>query len=225
VNQQGIALKNPTGWFAAGREVARAMVLLSDGAFKLYMYLCLTADRTNGRLKIDQGQLAAALKKSRRSVVSYLDELRAHQICIMEPALNQHVVGHIEVCDRFWPYVKSRRDEDGADTLDSYIEAIRQFLAARKCVNPVFNPSDEKIAAQMFRERVELQQIDRAVLLACARRYVALLNGTVIGQVAGLSYFKSAIQEVRSLNTPAGYWQHLASRVTQFERQWANKAG
>jgi hypothetical protein len=35
VSERRITLKNPMGWFAAGREVARAMALLSDGAFKV----------------------------------------------------------------------------------------------------------------------------------------------------------------------------------------------
>jgi len=83
-------------------------------------------------------------------------------------------------------------------------------------VKPVFNPADEKLAAQLFREHVELQQIKHAVLLACARRYVALLNGTVIGRVAGLSYFRAAIQEVRSVHTSEGYWQHLGQRIAKF---------
>jgi hypothetical protein len=199
------------------------MAVLSDGAFKVYMYVCLTADRSNGRLKIAHGDLATALKKSRRSIVNYLEELREHQICSMESALNQHVAGHIEVCDRFWPYVKCRRDEDASETLDSYIETVRQFLAERRCVNPVFNPADERLAAQLFREHVELKQIEHAVMLACARRYVALLNGTVVGHIAGLSYFSPAIQEVRSLQTSEGYWQHLAQRVVKFELQWMGK--
>ena len=36
-----LQLKQPTGWFAAGREFAQALTLLSDGAFKLYVHLCL----------------------------------------------------------------------------------------------------------------------------------------------------------------------------------------
>jgi DNA-binding transcriptional regulator LsrR (DeoR family) len=128
------------------------MALLSDGAFKAYMHACLTADRSTGRLKIAQGDIATALKKSRRSIVNYLDELREHEICSIEAARNQHVTGDIEVCDPFWPYVKCRGDQDSDKELSSYVEAIRQLLAVRKCVNPVFNPADEKLAAQLFRE-------------------------------------------------------------------------
>jgi len=36
-------LKQPTGWFAAGREVACALELLSDATFKLFVWLCLHA--------------------------------------------------------------------------------------------------------------------------------------------------------------------------------------
>jgi hypothetical protein len=94
------------------------------------------------------------------------------------------------------------------------------LLAARKCVKPVFNPADERLAEQLFREQVGLEQVEHAILLACARRHVALLNGTVVGRIAGLSYFMSAIQEVRTLQTSGGYWQHLASRIGQLESAW-----
>jgi hypothetical protein len=41
----------------------------------------------------------------------------------------------------------------------------------------VFNPADEKLAAQLFREHAELTQIEHAVLLAFARRHVASCVG------------------------------------------------
>ena len=221
MSHQRITLKNPTGWFAAGCEVSRAMALLSDGAFKVYMHVCLKADRSTGRLKIAQGDLATALSKSRRSIVSYLEELHKHQICKIDAARNQHAAGQIEVCDPFWPYVKCRQDQDHDKTLDSYMEAIRQLLAVRKCVKPVFNPADEKLAAELFREHVGLKHIEHAVLLACARRYMALLNGPAVGLISGLRYFRSTIEEVRVLQVSEDYWQHVGSRVGNFERQWS----
>jgi hypothetical protein len=48
MSERVLRLKHPTGWFAAGREVSRALPLLSDGAFKLYIHLCLTAERSTG---------------------------------------------------------------------------------------------------------------------------------------------------------------------------------
>src|SRR2546427_10344233 len=54
-------LKEPTGWFAAGRSFRQALTLLSDGAFKLFAYICLEADRRTGRFETTQRELAQAL--------------------------------------------------------------------------------------------------------------------------------------------------------------------
>jgi hypothetical protein len=123
----------------------------------------------------------------------------------------------------FWPYVKSNRVEQVGDEAASYVETVRRLLAARKCVNQMFNPADAQLAMQMFGDQLELIYIERGILLGCARRYVALLNGTVVGLISGLRYFSSAIQEVRALRISDDYWGHLASRVVKFERQWAGR--
>ena len=65
-------LKHANGWFAAGPEVARAIALLSDGAFKLFVYLCLLANRYTGCFAFNDLVLATVLQKSLRSIVSYL---------------------------------------------------------------------------------------------------------------------------------------------------------
>jgi len=43
MNAPRLRLKHATGWFAAGREVTEAMTLLSDAAFKVFLWLCLHA--------------------------------------------------------------------------------------------------------------------------------------------------------------------------------------
>jgi hypothetical protein len=47
-------LKDPSGWFAAGPRMLQALHLLSDGAFKLFAYISLTASRSTGRLSVTQ---------------------------------------------------------------------------------------------------------------------------------------------------------------------------
>ena len=46
-----LVVKQSAGWFAAGWQFAEALQELSDAAFKLHTWLCLTADRLplNGR--------------------------------------------------------------------------------------------------------------------------------------------------------------------------------
>jgi hypothetical protein len=82
-------------------------------------------------------------------------------------------------------------------------------LAVRKWVQPAFNPADEKLAAQLFLEHVELKQIEHAVLLACARRYVALLNETAVGLIPGLGYSAAPFRRFelsKSRKTTGNIW-------------------
>ena len=220
MNEPHPRLKHPTGWFAAGREVARALTLLSDGAFKVYIHLCLNADRRTGRLSAEQGGLAKTLRKSRRSVVTYLDELRHHGVCSIQAAVNQHLGGEIEICDPFWPYEKARLSIK-TDTLAGYIEQARRLLGARPCVGNAFTHADERLAAALFERKVPIEDIEHAVLLGCARKYVALINHQNHDSIVSFSYFQSVVEEVRELKMPAEYWSHLQIRLDRLEQQWA----
>src|SRR6516225_11261112 len=95
-------LKHPQGWFAAGREVSRAMELLSDGAFKLYIYICLHAERDTGCLEIVETNMARALGKSPQLIEGCIKEMERQGICRRRYATKCQNVDQIEVCDAFW---------------------------------------------------------------------------------------------------------------------------
>ena len=54
-------------------------------------------------------ELARATGHSTRSLTTYLEELRRSEVAVVYRAANQHELGRVEICDRFWPYVKLRR--------------------------------------------------------------------------------------------------------------------
>jgi hypothetical protein len=68
-----LILKQPTGWFAAGREFAQAITLLSDGAFKLYVYACLRAGRHTGCLRATVEELARAVETTPTLIAMNVD--------------------------------------------------------------------------------------------------------------------------------------------------------
>jgi hypothetical protein len=216
---QGAKLKHPTGWFAAGREVVRASGVLSDGAFRLYIHLCLSADRSTGCLRTRQADLAKALRKSRRSVVTYLEEMRALNVCAIRPAVNQHAVGEIEICDAFWPYERMAPAQ-ATNAQASYTEQVRRLFQARRCVESPFSPADQKLAAGFFQQRIGLEQIETALLLGCARKYVAMLNGKISGPITSLGYFQAVVDEIGKLQISADYTKYLRQRVARLEEQW-----
>ena len=219
MSQPPLTLKRPTGFFAAGRELDQALTLLSDGAFKLFVHVCLHAERATGRLRFRQADLAQRLSKSPRSIGSYLEELRRKGVCEVHAAANQHRTGSIEIADRFWPYHKHTIDKPAQQSA-RYIERVRELFRSRPCVAGGFTAADERLAAEWQQRGVGLEQLERAYLLGCARKYVALLNHPSAPLISSLRYFETLLGEVSEQHVSAGYWQHLARQVEQLERRW-----
>jgi hypothetical protein len=212
-------LKHPTGWFAAGREVAAAMTLLSDGAFKLYVFLCLRADRSSARLEIDQSSVARSLAKSRRSVIAYFGELKRRGVCEVNFAGNQHSRGVVQICDSFWPYVIPA-STGNTENANSYVMLIRMLLETRRCIRFSFAPADEKLARSLFFDRVPIESIERAILLGCTRKYVSWLNGQPSGPIASFGYFRTIVDEVAEMDTSPEYWRYIGESLDKYERAW-----
>jgi hypothetical protein len=101
-----LILKQPTGWFAAGREFARAIPLLSDGAFKLYVHACLRANRHTGRLDATVEELARAVETTPSIIAMNVDELEERAVCRVTRNGSSHLV--LEIRDSFWPYLKQQ---------------------------------------------------------------------------------------------------------------------
>src|SRR5438552_1488576 len=93
------SLKQSTGWFAAGDSFRQALTLLSDGAFKLFTYICLKADRQTACFQATQKDLAMVLGKSRRILGSYVRELKEKKVCDVHVGTNQFFSTTFEICD------------------------------------------------------------------------------------------------------------------------------
>jgi hypothetical protein len=109
-----LTLKNPRGWFAAGVEVEKALTILSDGAFKLFVYLCLNARRDTGVLEISQTELARNLKKGQQTLRRYFDEMRTAGICQSRFSHSPLGRGMIEISEAYWPYL-AKAEEAATD--------------------------------------------------------------------------------------------------------------
>ena len=102
-----IRLKPSAGWFAAGERFETALLGLSDGAFRLFAYLCLKAERSDGSIQIQPSELSRILHRSRRSVGVYLHELEEKGVCQLRRGANQYTLSRVVICDAYWPYERS----------------------------------------------------------------------------------------------------------------------
>jgi hypothetical protein len=222
-----LRLKRSTGWFAAGQEVATALPLLSDAAFRLYDFLCLNVDRHSARMVWEPRELANLLQRDRQSVTDALEELCRYQVCRRHPDADNRIAVDrlsVEICDRFWPYEKPPVEEYGIDQ-NRYVQQARQMLSVPACVRVNFSAADERLAAILYRRGVTLVHLQRAIWLGCARKYVALLNGSEHTPmlVTSLNYFSALVNEVAETSVGEDYWKHMQTRVTQLERMWLDR--
>jgi hypothetical protein len=93
-------------------------------------------------------------------------------------------------------------------------------LLAHACVQASFTAADEKIAAGLYRRGITLEQVTRAILLGCARKYVAMINAGVRTPITSLQYFSDVIEEVTDSAIPESYWEPLRWKVARMEQQW-----
>jgi len=216
MNASRLILKQPTGWFAAGREVTQAMRSLSDAAFKLYLYLCLQAERHTARLILNLADATKELGKDPAWIEDGLDELCRNQMC-------ERCGAGIEICDRFWPYQKQPGRAAAAPEAE-FVRQVRAAFLKPACVRSTFTVADEKLALNLYRREVSLEQVRWAIWLGCARKYTAMLNGQTCQPITSLAYFATLIGEVRQPQIPASYWEHVRRRAEEMEKRWLQTA-
>ena len=213
-----LTLKQSTGWFAAGWQFGEALLILSDGAFKVFAWLCLNADRHTGQIRISAPEISRELRKSEPWTQTALTELAEHGVCRWMEEM-------VEIADVYWPYEKQLAGTGP----DEYVAQVRRMLPGPDspgCVRCRFTSADEKLARDLHRRGVGLAQIQRAIILGCVRKYATLLaNGAAWAPIASLSYFTSIIEEVCHTSVPDSYWAYTRRKLGELERQWLSRTG
>lgn len=208
-----LELKSPSGWFAAGREVRLAATLLSDSSFKLFVWACLQAERSSGRLRLVVADLARSLHKTEDEIGLCIRQLVAAGVWRF------HAPGCVEIQERFWPYQR-HLPEARTDEVEAYVAAIRRLFLRHACVSSSFSSADERLAADWRRRGVSFELAERAIYLGVVRKYAALINNGKGTPITALSYFENLIDEVGCANVSTNYWQHVMRRTEQFEQRW-----
>ena len=157
-----LSLKHEKGWFAAGVEVENALKTLSDGAFKLFIHLCLVTPRQTGLLETSQTELARTLNKGNATIRKYLQEMEKNGICRLSGfAPVPYCRGHIQITESYWPYHRRQTPPQG-DGVDESVDQVRLLLQDRRCVRVSFSTADEILARKWLEEGNSLERISDA---------------------------------------------------------------
>jgi hypothetical protein len=209
-----LRLKRANGWFAAGLEIEQALFLLSDSAFRLFVWICLRANRSTGTLQTEHAQIARVLHKSPDEIGRDLEELTHLQVC--------RVAGdQIVIQDRFWPYERACTDMETAQP--AYVSAIKRAFLRHACVRSSFTAADEKLARDWQQRGISHQLIEHAILLGVARKYTALLNGGAATPITALEYFAGIIAELDKAPANETYCTYLKRKVQMLEAEYRKR--
>jgi hypothetical protein len=223
MNSSPLILKNTSNWFAAGIEVQQALEILTDGAFKVFMHICLNAERKTGILRTTQVELARNLNKANGTIRKCLLEMENAGISRNSFNNSPHRRGSVQITPPYWPYEREaeHKTDDGCE---QFISQIRTILQERACVRSCFTTADEVLARQWFHSAVPLDRIRQAILLGCARKYVAWRNNPGIQEpISTLCYFSPIIEEIAKQKLNPDYWEFLRGRIQRHEKLWIEK--
>lgn len=214
-----LSLKQSNGWFPAGDTFRKAMAILSDGAFRLFAFLCFEADRRTGRFQTTHKELALALGKSKRAIGSYIAELEAREICHVNPGKNQFAHTTFEISDSYWPY---RRSDDCPESSEqkAYVETVRACFLSLGCGSGKFGAAEVAEARGLQRRGIPLTVIEEAMLLGACRKYGSWFEGRSSEPIQSLRYFDQLIAEIQQEPLPAGYPGYLREKVRKLAALW-----
>ena len=223
-SENHLCLKEPSGWFAAGTSFRRALLMLSDGAFKLFAHLCLEADRRTGRFETGHAELAKAIGKSRRIVGKYIEELEHKEVCTVRSGRNQYARTSFEICDDYWPYRRMQEVEDAnGQVRNAYIDAIKNSFVAIACTSQKFSSRDEQFAQNLQQRGVPMEIVQDALLMGAIRKYSSCLNGGSPLPIASLAYFEALVSEIQERPIPADYREYLQRKIVQLAKAWTKE--
>ena len=181
--------------------------------------LCLKADRRSGALQATHRELAAALKKSKRAIGTYVAELERKGICSVQRATNQFAATTFTITDSYWPYHRLETCSDLPDEI-AYVNAVRECFLSLGCVSGKFGTADVEIVRQMHRRGIPLALIENAMLLGACRKYGSWLQGQALEPILSIRYFEALIAEIGRDPLPPGYSGYLRKKTRQLREIW-----
>jgi hypothetical protein len=224
MSSSSLKLKNARNWFAAGTEVQHALSVLSDGSFKLFMHICLNAERATGFLSTTQMELARTLHKSPGAIRKYLAEMETAGICKNSFSNNPVTRGSVQITPVHWPYESEAAESTNDAGAEKYIANIRTMISSCACARIAFSTADEILARKWFNDGVALERIEQSILLGSARKYVAWRNNQAIhSPIVTLRYFDPIIEEIGMQKFAPDYWEFLRIKIQRQEKLWIQK--
>ncbi len=92
-----------------------------------------------------------------------------------------------------------------------YVARILQFYLQLPHTPTRFSRLDRTLAEQLYDQRTSAEDLETAMLLACARRFSKDPDASLLGPIRSLHYFLPVLREIQKFPLPPGYLSYLRS--------------
>ncbi len=219
-----LRLKKSAHWFAAGEGFLKAMQILSDGAFKLFVWICLKADRHSATLRTSRDQLARVLRKPPDDIESCLAEIEAQKVCSIAADNQPRREFLFRIQDEFWPYYNSASGASADPCATDYVAIVRQVFLDLGCTRGRFGSAEEAQARNLEKRGIPLDLVRDAMMVGACRKYVSWLNHGYSEPISSITYFESVISELLDCPLPADYREYLPMELKRLMKHWSRSA-
>jgi hypothetical protein len=194
------------------------MKRVSDGAFKLFAYVCLKAERRTASYRARSDQLAAALGKSPEQVTSHILEMERAGLCAITSRETAYTT--LRISDQYWPYLYNDGNSE-VGTGSDYAATIRDIFLALGCTHGRFGASEESQVLKLQKRNIPLRTVREALMIGACRKYVSWLNNGHSEPISSIRYFEPIIEEIRTNPLPAGYCDFLPLELKRLSGHWS----
>lgn len=106
-------------------------------------------------------------------------------------------------------------DQNPAGQQDYVRQVLEAYRKTPGTTGTIRRP-DRLLAAQLYQRGVPLAVLEKALVLAAARRLLRPADAPPLGTVRSLAYFIPVIEEVLELRLGPEYFQYLRHKIQRF---------
>ena len=166
-------------------------------------------------MKAHPADIARSLNKGETEIRAGLNELSPEKVYAVPFRMTSS-----RLLTASWPYERWGHVRPADDLLLKYQHHIKKLFLERRCVRSAFTAADQSLAAELYRNGIALQTVERAIFLGSIRKYVSLVNNGTGTPITTLRYFIGLVEEVEANPGVSGLLAIHQYKVHTIEKRW-----
>jgi hypothetical protein len=98
----------------------------------------------------------------------------------------------------------------------AYVERVLELYRQAPETPARFSRLDRRLAEEFYEQKVKIEEVEAAILLATARRLLRSPQAPKLGPIRSLHYFAPVIEEIKSAPVSESYLEYLRRKLAAY---------